>query len=253
VSLSAEATAARWEGPAGAPSVVLVHGVGFGPASLTPVAAALQRHAEVLVHSRRGYGWRAGEAPAASVALHVDDLLEALDGLSVERAVLVGVSGGATVVMAAALARPDRVACAVAHEPAVGSVAPELRLQILTALEGGADELMRFLAGEATWARLPIVVREWLAANTRLIESDAGAFARYEPHFHDGEVEIPLICSLGERSSDARFLVAERLSARTGAPVLVVPGCGHLPQFDAPRAFAELIVSRVLLTETRRP
>ena len=249
MTLSVEQTTARWEGPPGAPLVVLVHGVGFGPGTLRGVAAALARQAGVLVISRRGYGVRAGDPPAATVATHVDDLMQALDEAAVERAVLAGMSGGATIVMAAALAHPDRVCCAVAHEPAVGSLAPELRVQILAALEDGADGLMRFLAGERTWAALPLGVREWLAAHPWLITADAGAFARYEPHFHDAPV--PLISSLGERSSAARFAVAERLSARTGAPVVVVPGCGHLPQFDAPTAFAQLIVERALMTQTK--
>jgi pimeloyl-ACP methyl ester carboxylesterase len=232
--------------------------VGFGPDSLAPVAAAMRRHADVLVLARRGYGARSAEIPAPTVAAHVEDLFEALDKAEVERAVLAGMSGGATVVLAAALDRPERVIAAVAHEPAVGSLAPQLRAQILAALEGGADGLVRFLAGEPTWSGLPGAVREWLAAHPRLIEADARAFARYEPDLPGGAADaappvgpLPLVCSVGERSGAARRLVADRLAALTGAPVVVVPGCGHLPQFDAPRAFAEAIVRCAMLVHTK--
>jgi pimeloyl-ACP methyl ester carboxylesterase len=54
------------------------------------------------------------------------------------------------------------------------------------------------------------------------------------------------VCSVGERSSELRFTVARRLAARTGAPLAVVPGCGHLPQLDAPEAFARLILQHAL-------
>jgi pimeloyl-ACP methyl ester carboxylesterase len=226
---------------------VLIHGVGFGPETFDAVVAALQQRVSLLVVSRRGYGRRGGVAPAPTVEDHVEDLCGALDDAGVQRAVLVGVSGGATVALAAALRRPERVAVAVAHEPAVGSLVPELRSLIVGALEqGGGGALARFLAGERTWGRLPEAIVSRVAASESLIEADALAFARYEPEFPSADVRVPLVCSLGEHSGRARVQVAASLSARTGAPVMVVPGCGHLPQLDAPEQFAELIVNRAV-------
>lgn len=244
-------------GVAGRSSVFLIHGVGFGPATLAPLAAALAPHARVEVLARRGYGERARQPPAAMVEEHVDDLFYALDRAGVHRAVLAGVSGGATVALAAALAWPERVATAVAHEPAVGSVSPELRALIVGALERGGGGLARFLAGEATWVALPPELLAWLARHEELIQEDALAFARYEPRFpeeesgNDPDAAIPLVCSLGERSSQTRAQVAQRLAARTGAPVAVVSGCGHLAQFDAPAAFADVILTHALQTNQR--
>jgi pimeloyl-ACP methyl ester carboxylesterase len=80
-----------------------------------------------------------------------------------------------------------------------------------------------------------------------MVEADAAAFLAFEPQFARGPSRPPLVCSVGERSSALRFTVAERLAARTGAPVALVPGCGHLPQFDAPEAFAELILDQALI------
>jgi 3-oxoadipate enol-lactonase/3-oxoadipate enol-lactonase/4-carboxymuconolactone decarboxylase len=225
--------------------IVLVHGVGFGPDTLGELARALAPRAPVIRIARRGYGDRAALAPAATVAEHVDDVLGVLDDAGVERAVVAGMSGGATVALALALGCPERVLTAVAHEPAVGSLSHELRALVQGALaRGGGSELLRVLAGAETWSALTPPAVSALAAKSALVEADAAAFLAFEPRFSSAPRRPPLVCSVGERSSALRFTVAERLAARTGAPVAVVPGCGHLPQLDAPAAFAELILEQ---------
>ena len=79
-----------------------------------------------------------------------------LDDAGAERAIVAGISGGATIALALALSRPERIAIAVAHEPAVGSLSPELRAVVQGALDrGGGLELLRVLAGRETWGKLP--------------------------------------------------------------------------------------------------
>jgi pimeloyl-ACP methyl ester carboxylesterase len=232
--------------------IVLVHGVGFGPDTVAPLALALALAAQAPVISiaRRGYGERARVPPATNVAEHVDDIVCALDDAGVQRAVIAGMSGGATIALALALAlsHPERVQAAVAHEPAVGSIAPELRTLVRSALlDGGGSKLLRVLAGVETWSNLPTDVVTALDANPGLVEADAGAFLAFEPRLPSVCDRVPLVCSVGERSSALRFTVARRLAARTRAPVVVVPGCGHLPQLDAPEAFAQLILDQTCL------
>ena len=235
-------------GAGGRTPIVLVHGVGFGPETLAPLARTLMPHAPVICIARRGYGPRAGEPPAASVADHVNDVIAVLDDARAERAVVAGMSGGATVALALALRCPERVVTAVAHEPAVGSLAPELRGLVRGALSrGGGRALLRVLAGAETWCALTAGVTSALDASAALVEADAAAFLAFEPPLSAGPARAPLVCSVGERSSELRFTVAERLAARTGAAVAIVPGCGHLPQLDAPAAFGQLILDQTLV------
>jgi pimeloyl-ACP methyl ester carboxylesterase len=234
--------------------VVLIHGVGFGPETLAPVAAALEPYARVEIPARRGYGDRAHLPPAASVAEHVEDILGVLDGAGIERPVIAGMSGGATVALALALACPGRVLIAVAHEPAVGSLSPELRALVRGALaNGGGGQLLRALAGSETWDRLSATAVAALDASSGLVEADAAAFLAFEPRLTARAGHAPLVCSVGEHSSELRYTVADRLAARTGAPMAVVPGCRHLPQLDAPAAFAELILEQALQPTPRGP
>lgn len=249
----APASVARPRGTTGAPPpVVLVHGVGFGPETLAPLARALHRHTPTIVMTRRGYASRHQLTPAVSVDEHVRDLVAELDRLEVERAVLAGMSGGATIVLAATLTHPERVTVAVAHEPAVGSVSPELRRLVADALAHGGGSLARVLAGERTWQALPAPLITALDESAPLIEQDARAFLAFEPLLPPPGTGVALVCSVGDRSHPLRREVAARLSARTGAPVVLIADCGHLPQFDAPAAFAQLILDHARTGENQR-
>jgi pimeloyl-ACP methyl ester carboxylesterase len=228
----------------GATAVALIHGVGFGPATFAPVARELRRAGPVLVLERRGYGSRAGLAPAERVEDHVEDLVAALDDAGVARALVAGCSGGATVALAAALLVPDRVTAAVAHEPAVGSLAPGLLDVVAAALaRGGGLELLRTLAGPDTWARLsPDDVAD-LEAQSEVVEADARAFMCWEPPLTLADDAARIISSVGDRSDALRRGVARRLEQRAHARVVVVPRCGHLAQLDAPRELAAVVTS----------
>ncbi len=225
------------------PPIVLVHGVGFGPETLAPLEHALQAAgATTIVMARRGYGANAERAPPPTVDDHVDDLLELLDAAELDRAVLAGISGGATIVLATTLAHPERVLTAIAHEPIAGSVSPELQSIVRAALAGGGGRaLARTLAGERTFAALDRGAVRALERSIPLIEADAPAFVEYEPELRPDLEQ--LILATGERSIPLRMTIARRIAHATGAPIEVVPACGHLPQLDAPVAFAHTVLN----------
>jgi pimeloyl-ACP methyl ester carboxylesterase len=227
---------------ASATPVALVHGVGFGPATFAIVERELRRSGPVVMVQRRGYGSRAALAPPGRVEDHVADLVAALDAAEIERAVVAGCSGGATVALAAALMAPERVVAAVAHEPAVGTLVPELLTLISRTLaDGGGFALVRALAGPATWARLTASETALLATGAALFEADSAAYLAWEPALDDAPDGAPVTTTVGELSNPLRHTVARRLEEHAGARIVVIPGCGHLAQLDAPLAFAAVI------------
>ncbi len=224
--------------------VALVHGVGFGPSTFASVARELRRSGPVVMIERRGYGTRAALAPPDRVEDHVDDLVDALDTAGIQRAVVAGCSGGATVALAAALMVPHRAIAALVHEPAVGSLAPELSdLIAATVAVGGGRALVRALAGPQTWARLTTDQTAQLDARAELVEADARAYVAWDPDLRDIAAAAPVTTTVGERSTLLPHAAARRLHERTGAQVLVLPGCGHLAQLDAPVAWAAIIAA----------
>lgn len=243
--------------------VLLVHGVGFGPGAMARTAAYLRGGARVLVVHRRGYGSSRRLAPAAELATHVQDLVDVLDARDIARVSAVGVSGGATLVTALALTHPDRVASALAHEPAIGPLAPGVhallrRLARVVAetpdTGAAATRVAATLAGPDSWARIGRRLRAAVAA-------DAGGTCRDVPLFRDfapdadalGSLRaVPFATSRGARSPAARLRVLSVLADLAWASAHTVPGSGHLAQIDNPAALAALVRSRLPLeTEDR--
>lgn len=227
--------------PTSATPVALVHGVGFGPSTFARVQRELRRAGPVVMVERRGYGTRSALAPPPRVEDHVGDLLAALDAAGIERAVVAGCSGGATIALAAALTIPDRVVAAVCHEPAVGSLGPELMALIERSLQTGGLALVQALAGPETWSRLTAGERAEVEAYVPIVADDARAYLDWEPLLDRAAVTAPIVCTVGQHSSPMRYSIARVVEERIGAQVVVVADCGHLVQLDAPSAFAAII------------
>ena len=122
------------------PAVVLLHPTGLGPGPLQPLADRLDADHLVIVPARRGYAPSAGLAHARSMDDHLDDLLGLLDELALPSATFVGVSGGATLLLALAIRCPERIDGGLAHEPLIGSLAPDLHAAVAEAIERMLDD-----------------------------------------------------------------------------------------------------------------
>ena len=109
------------DGSAGAPPLVLAHGLTATRRYVTHGSRALERAGHrVLSYDARGHGESdpAPEPGAYEYSDLVADLEAVLDERELERAVLVGVSMGAATTLAYTLAHPDRVAALVQVTPA---------------------------------------------------------------------------------------------------------------------------------------
>jgi len=238
------------------PPVVMVHGVGIGAWSFAVVASALATDHRVLVPHRRGYGPRGDDqAEAATVADHVDDLVRLLDARGLPAATFVGVSGGATLVLALAIAAPAVVQAAVIHEPLVGPLAPRLHAVVgsssarLLSCKPGPDGVVDFMAGlvgEEHMAVLPAPTVDALRARWPVIRAEVAAFVTFAPSSADlaRVIDVDLVTTVGSRSPRHRQEAAAVVSHQTGARVEIVEGARHLPQLEAPNAF-EAVVRQV--------
>jgi pimeloyl-ACP methyl ester carboxylesterase len=255
-------------GSADRPDVVLVHGVGVGPESFAVTQAAL-RAAGRRVHGvvRPGYG--RGEHAMdleAQVDLVIEGIDFVLDAVDLPRsssregrpAVWVGVSGGATLGVIAAIRRPAAISVAVLHEPLVGSAAPELHAMIRRGADrlaadrheagddaderrGRAVEYMTGLVGAQGWEMLGLDGRAAVEARAALIACEVPRFARFEPGPVPFDGAVRVVITVGERSPAVRHDAARRAADLLHGSVHVIAGVGHLPQVEAPTEFAELI------------
>lgn len=233
------------------PPVVLLHPPGFGPEVLDPFARNLARHRRVVVPHRRGFGTGAGlPLPATLDVLH-DDLARLIGALGLDRPLLAGVSGGATLALGFALRHPDLVGATVAHEPLAGPpggpVQARLAGRVARLLER-ADQphetalFISELVGVGTWNTLR---QDW-----RLNVERYGAATRNEVALIADDVlddaalatlaRRPVLVTVGERSPAPRHDLSATLAER-GVATRVIAGAAHLPSFEAPAELSALL------------
>jgi pimeloyl-ACP methyl ester carboxylesterase len=177
----------------------------------------------------------AAAAPARPGQRHGESAAPAgLVGESSRAVVFGGVSGGATLGLAA-LAAGVPLAAAVLHEPAVGSLMPGLLAPMAQAYATGGMAAFGAALYGPSWrpADGP--------ADPDAVARDLAMFLRFEPAA-PASTAPPIVVTVGERSPEVRHQAAEALRDKLGLRVEILPGCGHAAHLDAPEAFAELLV-----------
>jgi pimeloyl-ACP methyl ester carboxylesterase len=230
-------------------SVVILHGVGFGPWSVTAAAESVARGASACVVHRAGYGESHAVPVARSVDEQVDDLLRTVNRLGGDRVVIAGFAGGATIALAAAIRAPERFRGLVLHEPALGPRAAGVHA-LLEGLAGrvaplappdALAEVVSAMLGTGSAPPLPDQAME----DAKAISVEVAAFARFVAL--DGDLlalrSLPVVTTVGANSPPARHQAAGVLAGAAGASVVVIPGSAHLVQLDAPDAFAAEVMA----------
>lgn len=209
---------ARGDGPV--PRVVLIHGAATTSRVWRRVRPLLPGF-EVVVPDRPCSG---------DLRTEVDALRPHCAG-----ALVVGVSGGATLGLALAAAGVP-MAAALLHEPAVGSLLPGLLDSVRQAYSaGGVGAFARALYGPAwTDAEAP--------ADPAAVARDLAMFAAFEPAAPAPAMSAgQVIITVGEWSPPIRHDSVRRLAGRFGYPAWVIPGAGHAVHLTHPEELTALI------------
>ncbi len=127
-------------GPADAPVVVLVHGIGVSERYFRGLARELSRDHRVLVPDLPGFGRSPRPARVPTVEDMADVVLAVLRHRGVGRAVLVGHSMGAQVVAEAMLRAPDVVTRVLMIGTVVDPAAPSVLAQAARLAKDGLHE-----------------------------------------------------------------------------------------------------------------
>lgn len=218
-------------------TIVCVHGVGLWPSLFDDLDFGSPSVSVI----RPGYG---GIPAVADVVEQVNVLARVVSARA--PAVLVGVSGGATLALACAVASPPGLVGAVSHEPLIGHLESEIDDRVRTgadALEanptaGEATAFLQGLYGAASWQAMPAGAHDWAADHTDSVCREVRHFSEYQPSLGDVQhFPVPHLTTVGAHSSAARHRVASLLE-RGGSQVAIIEGSGHHVLIDQPHAFA---------------
>ncbi len=239
------------------PAVVLIHPGLWDSRLWDGQFASLAKQHDVIRYDLRGSG---RSEPASAPYSDVQDLLEVMVFLDVERAPLVGLSAGAAVAVDFALAYPEMVAGLVPASPVLSGYEwndpgmDMLRQEMASALEAGRPERAVEVA-LAVWAPLetdPIVdqrIREIAMENaSRLLGPD---LAKPAPPAEDRlhEIQAPTMMIVGEQDIAEIHAIANLIAERVpGAQKRVIAGADHLVNARAPEKFNRMVLDFLALT-----
>ncbi len=251
----------------GEPVFILLHGFGASVFTWHRVMTELSRYGTVIAYDRPAFGlterpltWE-GMNPYSPDA-QIELLFGLMDGLGIERAILVGNSAGGTVALRAALARPKRVQAVVAVDAAVylGGGAPAWIRPLLQTpqmrhlgplfvrrIATDGNELIRQAWHDPdkidteTWEgyRKPLRAENWDRALWELTLSSRDSDLANRLN----EITMPVLVVSGD---DDRIVPTEqsvRLSQELPNSRLVIfENCGHLPQEECPQDFLKAVI-----------
>jgi pimeloyl-ACP methyl ester carboxylesterase len=235
-------------GPAGAPRVVLVHGAMDRAGGFVKLLRRVA-HLDVTRYDRRGYGASRPGRLNRTIGGHVDDLLTVIGD---EPATVVGHSLGGIVALAAAARRPDLIPSVAAFEaplPWRESWSASRVRRLVELAEGGdeaaaeaAERFLRRMLGDATWDRLPPVMRRDRRAEGGALVAEMLA-VRHEGEIVDPAlIAVPVLTGYGDRSGDRHRDAALAVAAEAPrGESWVIEGAAHPAHYTHAAEFARFI------------
>ena len=218
--------------PAGAPPVVLVHGLGVSSRYMIPTARRLARFFPTSAPDLPGFGRSGRPKPALRLPELTDGLVAWLDASGLDRPVLLANSLGCQVVVDLAVRYPARLSCAILVGP-TGD--PE------AGLLGMVGRLLADVPREPLSA-LPLQAFDYLTAGPlrdlrtarEMVRDPFVAKLPFVPH--------PVLVVRGERDPIAPQGWAAEVANRLPAGELaVVAGAAHIVNYSHPAALVALV------------
>lgn len=221
------------------PALVLIHGAG-GSRLHWPGELRRLSGATVYTLDLPGHG-RSGRRGCDTIEDYAGAVVEFLDTLGIEQAVVAGHSMGGAIALTLALDSPDHVAGLVLM--ATGArlrVAPAVLESIRSDFEGSAEIITRFAwSPEAPPALTELGRRALLETGPDVLFGDLAACDRFDVMKRLGEIESPTLVIAGTADQltpprYARFLAEHIPDTRW----VLVEGAGHMVMLERPAEVA---------------
>jgi pimeloyl-ACP methyl ester carboxylesterase len=237
------------QGDKAGPALVLLPGPTDSWRSYQPVLDRLPPAIRAIAVSQRGHGDSDKPPDGYRVQDFAADVIDLLDALHVERAVLAGHSGSCLVARRVALDQPERVAGLVL-EASPTTLHDDPRLQdfvtsIVSNLEDpiGADFARSIVLGTSS-EDLPAPLVDDLVAELRKVPARVwkamfAGLLEYDDTSELSRIQAPTLLLWGDADALVpRDMQDQLLSRIPGAELTVYANAGHTPRWDDPSRFS---------------
>ena len=248
--ISPQGTAYDLTGPASAPVVVLIHGLGLTRQTWADHVAALSGAYRVLTYDLSGHGESALPDRTPSLTVLSDQLCDLMDHLQITRAALIGFSLGGMINRRFAMDQPHRVsALVILNSPHERS--PEA--QRLVEERAAASDAGPAATIEATldrWFTPGFRISDpdkvaWVRAS--VLANDPGNFARHRQVLAHGVKELirpeppithrALVMTCENDTGSTPAMTTAIAAEIPGAEAIVIPALQHLGLIEQPSLF----------------
>ena len=247
----ARGTAYDLTGPADAPVLVLIHGLGLTRETWAEFVPVLSHNYQVLSYDLCGHGESVLPDQKPSLTVLSEQLLRLMDALGIERATLVGFSLGGMINRRFAMDHPDRCnGLVILNSPHERSPEAQRLVEERAAATGAGgpaatikETLERWFtpgfrdsnSGTVDW------VRETVLAN------DSGNYAKHRQVLASGVVELirpdppithPTLVMTCQNDTGSTPEMSHSIASEIpGAEVIIVPALQHLGLLERPEFF----------------
>jgi pimeloyl-ACP methyl ester carboxylesterase len=258
----------KMTGEQGAP-MLMIHGSWGNHANWDPSVPDLSKSFRVLTYDRRGHSRSEGTITQGSFEEDAEDAAALIEELKLGPVHVVGNSGGATIALKLACARPSIFRSLIIHEPPLldfktsdpslagllseGKRRAEAVVRLLEAGDkaGGARLFVETIAfGPGAWDKLPLPLRETFVANadTWLDETRDPLGLTMDPE-RLSRFREPTLLSYGGKSAPFFRPIVENLAKTIpGSRLVAYPNDGHTPHTSNPAAFVANVTEFALLS-----
>jgi len=235
-------------------TIVFLHGVGGGAESWDAQLAAFGDTHRAVAWDMPGYG-ATPALPEPGFEAWAASLASLLDGLGVERCVLVGHSIGGMIAQTFMKAHGHRVSRLVlsATSPAFGNPDGDFQQNFIRSRIGPLDqgttmaELAARFVSELLGSAAPDATRQAaIAVMSRVPDTTyraaMQALVRFDERASLGQIDIPCLLLAGEDDRSAPPRVMQRMAEKmNNARVETVAGMGHLGNMEMPDAYNRIV------------
>ncbi len=253
----------------GGTTFILLHGFGASVFSWREVMDDFARLGRTIAYDRPAFGLTERPMPETwkenpyGMKANVELLRGLMDALGVQRAILVGNSAGGGVATAFALEYPARVEKLILVDPGLGGGrgpqfpewalplmrTPQMRrlgpLMARDIAESGNDTILRAWSGPSKVTpeiiegyRKPLQAKNWDRALYEL--TFAPPYPELRPLLPN--LKTPTLIIGGADDRIIRPWYFEAVAKEIPAPLVLLPGCGHVPHEECPAQFMEEVV-----------
>ncbi len=243
------------KGPDEAPVIIFIHGFPFNKSMWKKQVKALKANYRVIAYDIRGHGSSDAGNEDFSIELFVKDLLNLMDTLNIDKAILCGLSMGGYIALNAIENYPERFDALILSDTSCIADTPEAREKRLMAIENiqkdgvekFADESIKNLFAPESLSKKRIeiaAVRDMIVNTSKqtLYKTLRAFYERKETCSWLSEIKVPVLIMVGKEDNITPPATAILMHDKIKDSIIhIIDHAGHLSNIENSVEFNNLL------------